>query len=97
MVDAECISVSVCYSTADQQDVIDITIPSNKTVLDAIKKSDILSKYPQIDLSKNKVGVHAKLVELDHVLQEHDRVEIYRPLSVDPLQARRNRAMQQNG
>ncbi len=96
MTDVKGISVSVCYAMPDQQDVIELIVSPQSTVLDAIKKSGILNDHPQIDLSENKVGVHAKLVELDHVLQSSDRVEIYRSLLVDPLQARRNRAKQQN-
>lgn len=96
MVDAKSIAVSVCFATPDHQDVININVPQKCTVLEAINISGIISNYPQIDLSKNKVGVHAKLVELDQVLHEYDRVEIYRSLHIDPLQARRNRAARQN-
>jgi len=97
MVDVESISVSVCYALPEHQDIVDLRVAKTSTVLDAIEQSGILRNCPQIDLAKNKVGVHAKVVELNHILHEHDRVEIYRSLTIDPLQARRNRAAQQNG
>jgi len=40
----------------------------------------VLVKYPEVDLSVNKTGIFAKLAKLDQVLQEGERVEIYRPL-----------------
>lgn len=52
----------------------------------------LLQKYPEIDLAKNKIGVFAKLSKLDALLQDHDRVEIYRPLIADPKEVRRQRA-----
>ena len=61
-------------------------------VIDAIKKSSILLYFPEINLSKNKVGIYGKLVELDHIVKNNDRIEIYRPLSIDPKKARRVRA-----
>ena len=59
---------------------------------EAIVASGVLTKYPDIDLAKNKLGVFARLVKPDTVLRDRDRVEIYRPLKVDPKEARRNRA-----
>jgi hypothetical protein len=50
-----------------------------------------LQRYPQIDLGTQKVGVFGKLKPLDAVLADHDRVEIYRPLLVDPKLSRQRR------
>ncbi|HNN85792.1 MAG TPA: RnfH family protein, partial [Accumulibacter sp.] len=47
---------------------------------------------PEIDLTKNKVGIFAKLTKLDAVLRDHDRIEIYRPLLADPKEIRKQRA-----
>ena len=88
----ESISIEVVYSLAHQQDLVALNVPEGSTVSAAIEASGLLKKYPEIDLSKNKVGVFAKLVKLDTVLRPRDRVEIYRPLIADPKAVRKQRA-----
>ncbi len=92
MVDVKFISVFVVYALPDKQEVITIQVPIKCNVGQAIEISGIMQKYGEIDLLKNSFGIYGKIVQLDQVLQEHDRVEIYRPLIVDPMQARRARA-----
>ena len=48
--------------------------------------------FNEIDLDKVGIGIFGKIVEFDQILQDQDRVEIYRPLATDPMQARRKRA-----
>jgi putative ubiquitin-RnfH superfamily antitoxin RatB of RatAB toxin-antitoxin module len=62
------------------------------TVQQAIEDSGVLQRFPEIDLAKNKVGVFGKAAKLDALLQDGDRVEIYRPLIADPKEARKKRA-----
>lgn len=88
------ISVTVCYAQAHQQEVIAVTLPPQTKVLQAIKESGILDKCPEVDLSKNDVGIFGKIVRLDQPLSDKDRVEIYRPLFLSPMEARRRRAKQ---
>lgn len=57
-----------------------------------IKSSGVLEKFPAIDLQRNKVGIFSKVIELDAIIHDGDRIEIYEPVQVDPKQARRNRA-----
>ena len=59
-------------------------MPDDSTVQGAIEKSGILSMFPTIDLSAQKVGVFGRVVKLDAVLKPGDRVEIYRPITCDP-------------
>lgn len=61
-------------------------------VREAIEQSGVLSVCPEIDLAVNQVGVFGKLAKLDQVLEDGDRVEIYRPLIADPKEARKRRA-----
>lgn len=58
----------------------------------AIERSGVLAEFPEIDLGRNRVGIYGKLVALDSPLEEGDRVEILRPLTVEPTVARRRRA-----
>lgn len=62
------------------------------TVRQAIERSGILSRHPEIDLAPGRVGIFGKRVELNRVLREGDRVEIYRRLVADPKQVRWQRA-----
>ena len=58
----------------------------------AIEASGFLARYPEIDITKNKLGVYAKLAKPDTALRDRDRVEIYRPLIADPKEVRKQRA-----
>jgi putative ubiquitin-RnfH superfamily antitoxin RatB of RatAB toxin-antitoxin module len=88
---SERLSVQVCYALADEQALIALELPAGATLQQAIEASGVLQRYPQIDLSTQKVGVFGKLKPLDTVLSDHDRVEIYRPLLVDPKVSRQRR------
>lgn len=85
------LSVDVCYALPDAQTLIGVELESGATVQQAIEASGMLARHPEIDLAKLKVGVYGKLKPLDTVLANHDRVEIYRPLVVDPKLARQRR------
>ncbi len=88
---AATISIDVCYALPDAQTIIAVVLPVGATVQQAIDASAILSRHPEIDLARLKVGIYGKLKPLDAVLADHDRVEIYRPLIVDPKAARQRR------
>ena len=84
--------VQVVYVNDGSECVIEIDVAESATVKDAIIGSGILKKYPEISLSKNQVGVFGEVVSQDQILTEGDRVEIYRSLKMDPMEARRLRA-----
>lgn len=86
------IKVEVSYALREKQVILPVTLPADATVNQAIEKSAIQSKFPEIDLGINKIGIFGKLVKLDTVLRDKDRVEIYRPLIADPKEVRRKRA-----
>jgi putative ubiquitin-RnfH superfamily antitoxin RatB of RatAB toxin-antitoxin module len=85
------LSIEVCYALPNEQVLIPVELPEGATVQQALDASGIVQRCPQIDLAKQKVGVFGKLKPLDAVLADHDRVEIYRPLIVDPKAARQRR------
>jgi putative ubiquitin-RnfH superfamily antitoxin RatB of RatAB toxin-antitoxin module len=85
------LSIEVCYALANEQTLIAVDLPEGATLQQALDASGILQRYPQIDLGTQKVGVFGKLKPLDTVLADHDRVEIYRPLLVDPKLSRQRR------
>ncbi|MEX3638780.1 RnfH family protein [Paraburkholderia sp. BR14320] len=85
------LTVEVCYALASEQALIAVELPAGATLKQAIDASGILQRFPSIDLNTQKVGVFGKLKPLDTVLADHDRVEIYRPLLVDPKVSRQRR------
>jgi hypothetical protein len=85
------LSIEVCYASPEGQTLIAVELPEGATLQQALDASGILQRYPRIDLSTQKVGVFGKLKPLDAVLADHDRVEIYRPLLVDPKLSRQRR------
>ena len=86
------ILVEIAYALPEEQVIISIKVPTIFNVQQAIEKSGIQKKFPSIDLSKNKVGIFGKKTTLDHNLNDRDRIEIYRPLILDPKEMRRKRA-----
>ena len=82
----------MAYGREDEQAILPVEAGKGLTVGDAIARSGILERFPEIDLAVNKVGVFGKLAKLDQVLEAGDRVEIYRPLIADPKEARKRRA-----
>ena len=86
------IIVEVAYALATEQVILPIKVRKDITAEQAINASGILHKFPEIDLSINKIGIFGKLSKLDAPLHHLDRVEIYRPLIADPKAVRKQRA-----
>lgn len=84
--------IEVAYALANKQTLLSIEVKENITLKEAIEVSGILDIYPNIDLTKDKVGIFGKIAKLDTILREKDRVEIYRPLIADAKQMRKERA-----
>jgi putative ubiquitin-RnfH superfamily antitoxin RatB of RatAB toxin-antitoxin module len=83
--------VEVVYALPHVQILQKLDVPTGCTVEQAIRLCGILQQFPEIDLAKNKLGIFGKITQPQAVLQPHDRVEIYRPLIIDPKEARRLR------
>jgi len=86
------IKVEVAYALPHEQLILQIEVEEGATVAQAIAASDLLQRFPAIDLATAKLGVFSKQVLLTHVLRHGDRIEIYRPLIIDPKEARLARA-----
>jgi uncharacterized protein len=96
MAHAETIRVQAAYSAGPRQlDCVDLTLPAGSTLAQALLASGLLQRHG-LPLDDSLVtGVWMKLKPLDTVLREADRVEVYRPLTVDPKEARRQRYRKQ--
>ena len=89
---SEQFEVEVAYAKADEQAVLTITIEQGLTVKQAVERSHITERFPEIDIESSKFGIFGKAAKADAVLNPGDRVEIYRPLIADPKTARKKRA-----
>ncbi len=89
-VSADLLEIEVVYARPEQQVLIQVSVPDGSSVRDAIVRSNILSD--ELDLETLAVGIFARRVTLDYILKAGDRVEIYRPLTMSPVDARRWRA-----
>lgn len=87
----EMIQVEVAYARPERQVILPVMLPAGSTIEQAIEQSGVLSEFPEIDLSQNKVGIFGKLSKKTAELKAGDRVEIYRPLLADPKEVRRKR------
>ena len=72
-----------------------VVLPAGATVLQALQECGVQAAFPDLDLHAAAVGVWGHQARLDQLLRESDRVEIYRPLKVDPKLARRERFRRQ--
>ena len=86
------IQVEVAFAREDDQALLAVEGAKGMTVREAIERSGILKRFPEIDLDINKVGIFGKLATLEQALETGDRVEIYRPLVADPKAQRKKRA-----
>mgnify|MGYP001579199364 CR=1 FL=1 len=86
------IQILIAYAGRDRQVLRRLEVARDATVAESIEASGLLSEFPEIDLARNKVGIFGRLAPHDTSVQEGDRIEIYRPLTIEPTEARRRRA-----
>ena len=90
----ETIRVEVVYADASRQIMRSVELAAGATVEDAIRAAQILDLAPA-DFAPARVGIFGRIVARSAVLREGDRVELYRPLKIDPKEARRRRVTRQ--
>lgn len=88
------LKVEVAYARPDKQEIVPVTVPEGATAREAVKLSGIVAVFPEIDPDAIDMGIFGKVIKdpAAHQLRHGDRVELYRPLKIDPKQARLNRA-----
>lgn len=85
--------IEVVYASELRQRVACVDLEPGMQVEEAIQQSGLLAEFPEIDITRNAVGIFGQRVALTHVLKAGDRVEIYRFLSSTPQEARRHRIL----
>ncbi len=88
---ARTVRVTVCYARPDSVFLKTLDVPEGTTIAAAIVGSGLQQAFPEVDPSTMRVGIYGKLKTPETLLREGDRVEVYRPLTADPKQARRRR------
>ncbi|MDR3446919.1 MULTISPECIES: RnfH family protein [unclassified Dyella] len=89
---AEQITVEVVYAEPSRRWLWQVMLPVGSTVAQAIEASGVARDVPGLVVDPARLGIFSHKVTPDHVVGEGDRVEIYRPLTLDPKEARRRRA-----
>lgn len=85
------IAVEVAYAGPEGQAVVALAVPAGTTAWQAVELA--MPKLPSgMAPDPSRLGIFAKKVPADRVLEEGERVEVYRPLILDPMEARRRRA-----
>jgi len=84
--------VWVVYALADRQSVRELEVPQGASVGDAVERSGLLQQFPEIGNRPLACAIYGRAVDAAHVLRADDRVEILRPLQVDPKESRRRAA-----
>nr|WP_231135906.1 MULTISPECIES: RnfH family protein [Providencia] len=85
-------NIEVTYALPEKQFLLSVKVKEGATIEEAILASGILALRDDIDLKKNKIGIYSRPAKLTDLVQDGDRVEIYRPLIADPKELRRKRA-----
>jgi len=93
MSDIHKVEIEVVLALAERQVLLNVAVPQGTTVMDAIDQSGIATEFPDLDLGSLKVGVWGKVVQRSRPVREGERIEIYRPLPLDPRRARRKMAV----
>ncbi|MEX0962947.1 MAG: RnfH family protein [Pseudohongiellaceae bacterium] len=101
--DEALIVVEVAYATPERQLIVPLQVPLGTTALQAVELSNIAAEFAEIDIAKDPMGIFSKPLDGkgrplpdEYVLSAGDRVEIYRPLLIDPKAARLDRANKEN-
>jgi putative ubiquitin-RnfH superfamily antitoxin RatB of RatAB toxin-antitoxin module len=89
------ITVEVSYALPNEQVLLSLEVPADCIVEEAVKRSGILERFPQIDINTDKMGIFGKICKSNAKLRNKDRIEIYRKLIADPKESRRQQAEMQ--
>jgi len=88
------ILIEIAYATPERQLILEQSIEPGTSPREALIQSDIDQYFPEVDKNKCDIGIFGKAVRPDHVMENGDRIEVYRPLIADPKEVRKQRAAQ---
>jgi len=88
------INIEVAYALPHKQKLLSLKVAEGTTMFEAVKQSGISEFFPELDITSASMGIFGKVEgsPKQRVLNEGERVEIYRPLTADPKENRKARA-----
>ena len=86
------VCVEVVFALPRQQVLVSVSLAEGATVAEAIDAAGLAARFPEEQLDALPTGIWGRPAERDAVVRDGDRVEIYRPLEIDPREARRQLA-----
>lgn len=81
-----------CSPRAGEAFEVDVELPAPASAWDAVRASGVLDRWPELAAGEPSLGIWGRATTAATTLRDGDRVELYRPLAVDPQEARRRRA-----
>ncbi|KDN97321.1 MULTISPECIES: RnfH family protein [Pseudomonas] len=88
------LAVEVVYAQAERQVLLTLEVPTGTTLTEAVKLSGIAAHFPEADIQACPIGIFGRVIANpeEQKVEAGDRIEIYRPLLVDPKEVRKQRA-----
>jgi putative ubiquitin-RnfH superfamily antitoxin RatB of RatAB toxin-antitoxin module len=84
--------IEVVFASSEKQALLTVAVSSGATVAEVVTTSGVLDQFPDQPRGELSFGIWGRLVEGDRIVKRGDRVELYRPLDLDPREARRQLA-----
>lgn len=87
-------TVEVAYATPEKQMIVPVELSEPKTAYDVVVQSEIVKHFPEIKLDALKLGIFSKKISGDYMVRDKDRIEIYRPLTLNAREKRFKRLLE---
>ena len=88
----ESVAISLVYALADRQHVVKLSVPPGTTVAQAVELSKVREQFSDLGTAPLNCAIYGRIVALTHIVAAGDRIEILRPLLIDPKENRRQLA-----
>lgn len=86
------LNIEVVFALPEKQPLIGLRVPDGATIHDVLQRSEVATMLGEASSDVHEVGVWGRVADRQQCIREGDRVEIYRPLMMDPREARRRHA-----
>jgi hypothetical protein len=86
------VRVTVVHALPDRAWRAELALPEGSTVAAALAQSGFATAFPEVGVVDERIGIHGRRTTMETIVRDGDRVEVYRPLLIDPKDARRKRA-----
>jgi len=85
--------IEVVYAKREHQEVVLVELDEGARAIDAVRESRLVLLHPEIDAVHPSTGIFGRRVPPETPLRDGDRVEVYRPLFIDPKAVRMAKAI----